>query len=74
MNDIDLAFIPIGDNFTMGIDDAVQAADFVECGRIMGVHYNTFGYIVIDTAEATRKFEEAGKELLLPGIGESLEV
>ncbi len=68
----DLAVLPIGDNFTMGIADAVQAADFVACGRVLGVHYNTFGYIVIDTDEATRKFEAAGKKLLLPGIGESL--
>ena len=70
----DLAVLPIGDNFTMGIADAIQAADFVACGRVLGVHYNTFGYIVIDTDEATRQFEAAGKKLLLPGIGESLTV
>jgi L-ascorbate metabolism protein UlaG (beta-lactamase superfamily) len=70
----DLAVLPIGDNFTMGVADAIQAADFVECVRVMGVHYNTFGYIVIDTADASRQFDAAGKELLLPGIGESLEV
>ena len=70
----DLAVLPIGDNFTMGIADAIQAADFVACGRVLGVHYNTFGYIVIDTDDATRQFEAAGKKLLLPGIGESLTV
>lgn len=70
----DLAVLPIGDNFTMGISDAVQAAAFVECDRVLGVHYNTFGYIVIDTEEATRQFEAAGRKLLLPGIGESVEV
>lgn len=70
----DLAVLPIGDNFTMGIADAVQAAGFVECDRVLGVHYNTFGYIVIDAEDASRQFEAAGKELLLPGIGESLDV
>lgn len=70
----DLAVLPIGDNFTMGVADAIRAADFVECDRVLGVHYNTFGYIAIDTEEASRQFDAAGKELLLPGIGESLKV
>lgn len=70
----DLAVLPIGDNFTMGIADAVQAADFVECRHVLGVHYNTFGYIAIDTDEAARQFEAAGKKLLLPGIGEALNI
>ena len=70
----DLAVLPIGDNFTMGVADAIQAADFVECSRVLGVHYNTFGYIVIDTDDALRQFEAAGKKLLLPDIGESVEV
>lgn len=70
----DLAVLPIGDNFTMGVADAIQAADFVECSRVLGVHYNTFGYIVIDTDEAVSQFEAAGKKLLLPDIGESVEV
>lgn len=70
----DLAVLPIGDNFTMGVADAVRAAEFVECDRVMGVHYNTFGYITIDTDQAVGAFAAAGKTLLLPGIGEALEV
>ncbi len=70
----DLAVLPIGDNFTMGVSDAILAADFVGCDQVMGVHYNTFGYIEIDTEAARRAFEAAGKTLLLPGIGESLQV
>lgn len=69
----DLAVLPIGDNFTMGVADAIRAAEFVECDRVMGVHYNTFGYITIDTDQARKAFSAAGKTLLLPGIGESLE-
>lgn len=71
---LDLAVLPIGDNFTMGIDDAVTAADFLECKNIMGYHYDTFGYIEIDHKEARKKFSEAGKELQLLDIGASLEV
>lgn len=70
----DLAILPIGDNFTMGVSDAIQAASFVECSRVLGVHYNTFGYITIDTEAAVKEFEQASKTLLLPGIGQSVEV
>ncbi|NAS13451.1 metal-dependent hydrolase [Poritiphilus flavus] len=71
---LDLAVLPIGDNFTMGIDDAILAAEFVGSNRIMGYHYDTFGYIEIDHKEAVEKFRVSGKELLLPSIGESIEV
>lgn len=71
---LDLAILPIGDNFTMGIEDAIIASDFVECDKVMGVHYDTFGYIEIDHEEAKRKFYDAGKDLMLLEIGESLEL
>lgn len=65
------AALPIGDNFTMGVDDAIKAADFVGCNEILGVHYNTFPPIRIDTAEAVQKFQAANKRLHLLQIGES---
>lgn len=71
---LDLAILPIGDNFTMGVDDAVLAAGFLECDKIMGYHYDTFGYIEIDHDEARQKFRAAGKELHLLEIGASLTV
>ena len=71
---LDLAILPIGDNFTMGVDDAIIASDFVECDKVLGVHYDTFGYIEIDHEEAKRKFYEAGKDLMLFEIGESIEL
>lgn len=71
---LDLAILPIGDNFTMGIDDAIHASDFVECDKILGVHYDTFGYIEIDHAAAKRKFFENDKDLMLLDIGESIEL
>jgi L-ascorbate metabolism protein UlaG (beta-lactamase superfamily) len=39
---VDLAALPIGDNFTMGPDDAVIAAQFVKAKRVIPIHYNTF--------------------------------
>ncbi|MDC8004879.1 metal-dependent hydrolase [Aureisphaera galaxeae] len=71
---LDMAILPIGDNFTMGVDDAIIASDFVECNRILGVHYNTFGFIEIDTQVAQEKFSNAGKELVLLEIGGTVEV
>ncbi len=71
---LDLAILPIGDNFTMGIDDAVIASDFVECHKVLGYHFDTFGYIEIDHTEAKNTFSEKGKELLLLDIGEHIEL
>lgn len=71
---LDLAILPIGDNFTMGIDDAIIASNFVECDKVLGVHYDTFGFIEIDHEEAKRKFYDAGKDLMLLEIGESIEL
>lgn len=68
---IDAAFLPIGDNFTMGVDDAIRAAGFIGCSNIIGMHYDTFGYIKIDKEEAVRKFAAAGLNLRLIPIGES---
>ncbi|GAA4898434.1 metal-dependent hydrolase [Flaviramulus aquimarinus] len=71
---LDLAILPIGDNFTMGIDDAILASDFVECDKILGYHYDTFGYIEIDHEVAKRKFFEKDKDLMLLEIGGSIEL
>lgn len=68
------AVLPIGDNFTMDVADAVKAADFIRCNKIVGVHYNTFGFIKINTTEAVAAFETTGKSLLLPAIGETIDI
>lgn len=59
------AALCIGDNFTMGIEDAIRAADFVKCNEILGVHYDTFPPIEIDHAGACASFRAAGKNLYL---------
>ncbi|MCA1762121.1 MAG: metal-dependent hydrolase [Cryomorphaceae bacterium] len=71
---IDCAFLPIGDNFTMGADDAVVAAEFVNCKSVIGMHYDTFPYIEIDGEEAKAKFKKAGANLALMEIGETIEI
>ncbi len=71
---LDLAILPIGNNFTMDIDDAIIASDFVECDKILGYHYDTFGYIKINHEEAKKKFFDKGKDLMLLEIGASLEL
>ena len=71
---LDLAILPIGDNFTMGIDDAIIASDFVQCDKILGYHFDTFGFIEIDHEAAKRKFFDKDKDLMLLDIGESLEL
>lgn len=70
--DIDFAVMPIGDNFTMGIEDAVKAADFVGTDKIIGMHYDTFPYVVIDKDHAKKTASVAGKKLILLNIGESI--
>jgi L-ascorbate metabolism protein UlaG (beta-lactamase superfamily) len=71
---IKFAFLPIGNNFTMGIDNAVIASNFIRCENIIGMHYDTFDVIKIDHTEAKKAFEIAGKELFLMQIGESKEM
>ena len=66
------ACLPLGDNFTMGIDDALIASDFIKCNNIIGMHYDTFGYIKINHNEAKEKFSKAGKILHLLEIGTSI--
>ncbi len=68
---LDFAILPIGDNFTMGIDDAILASDFIDCNKIIGCHYDTFGYIKIDHASAQKAFAAKGKELILLPLNES---
>lgn len=66
------AALPIGGTFTMDVDDAVRASDFLACREILGLHYNTFSPIRIDEQEALRKFEATGKRLHLPKPGETI--
>ena len=71
---IDLAILPIGDNFTMGVKSALKACEYLECKKVLGYHYDTFGYIKIDKIKAINRFAKKRKELNLLPIGDSLKI
>ena len=68
---VDFAFLPLGNNYTMGVDNAIIAAQFIACDHIVGMHYDTFGLIRIDHQEAIQKFDATGKSLYLLPVGSS---
>jgi L-ascorbate metabolism protein UlaG (beta-lactamase superfamily) len=72
--DLQFAVLPIGDMLTMGVDDAIEAAQFVKTNKILGVHYDTFGFIKIDRQAAVKQFEESGITLALPEIGDVIDL
>jgi L-ascorbate metabolism protein UlaG (beta-lactamase superfamily) len=69
---VSFCILPIGDNFTMGYEDAARAAHMISCHTVVGVHYNTFPYITIDIDKTKAHFERNGLDLQLPGIGEAI--
>jgi L-ascorbate metabolism protein UlaG (beta-lactamase superfamily) len=71
---IKFAFLPIGNNYTMGIDNAVIASDYIRCEKIIGMHYDSFDPIKIDHEDAVKKFDQTSKELILMKIGSSLDI
>ena len=66
------AVLPLGDNFTMGIEDAIRVAEFAQASKVIGVHYDTFGYIKIDHQDAIATFKAKNIELTLLEIGDSI--
>ena len=71
---LDLAILPIGDNFTMGVGDAIICSDMINCNKVIGVHFDTFPPITVDQDKAIEEFKAADKELILLGIGENIEL
>lgn len=71
---LDFAVLCIGDHFTMGVEDAIQAAKWVGVKNVAGVHYDTFPPIVLDRAAAVKKFKKAGLKLHLPAINSSVKL
>jgi L-ascorbate metabolism protein UlaG (beta-lactamase superfamily) len=72
MHPLDLALLPIGDNFTMGIDDAVKAVEFLRPKKVVPIHYNTFPIIECDPGDFVRKVKGAEVIILEPGQSLSL--
>lgn len=73
MNQIHVAALPIGDNFTMGIDDAVKATEFLQPDMVIPIHYKTFDVIDVDPEEFVSKVQSKGFKAKILNIGESLD-
>lgn len=71
---LDFAFLPVGDNFTMGVDDACQAAKMVKCKNIIGMHFDTFPPIEVDHTLAKNTFAHHELNLTLPIINQTIEL
>ena len=69
---IDLAFLPIGDNFTMGPEDAAYAAKLLGAKTIVPIHFNTFPPIKQDPNQFIKMLDNKNGKVLLPG--ESIEL
>jgi L-ascorbate metabolism protein UlaG (beta-lactamase superfamily) len=74
LNPIDLALLPIGDNFTMDADDAAEAAALLNTKQAMPIHFDTFPAISADPKEFIRKVENRGIKGRLCAFGETIEV
>jgi len=74
MNPIDVALIPIGDNFTMGIDDAAKAVEFLQPKMAIPMHFKTFDIIEADPKVFIELVKSMGVESLILEYGNSLEV
>lgn len=72
-NDIDVAFLPIGDNFTMGPEDAAQAAAWLQSKIVVPIHYNTFPVIEQDPKTFVDMLDE-GIEGKVLRSGESMNI
>lgn len=72
--DIDIAFLPIGSNFTMDIDDALRAANFVEANDVIGMHYDTFPYIEVNHQQVLQASKESEIKLHLLKIEETKKI
>jgi L-ascorbate metabolism protein UlaG (beta-lactamase superfamily) len=72
---IDLAILPIGDNFTMGPDDALRAVKLIEPRQVVPIHYNTFDVIKQDPHAWARRVEsETSAKVVVMGPGDTLEL
>ena len=72
MTPLDYMLLPIGDNYTMGIDDAVKAAELANPKTVIPMHYNTFEEIAADPEEFKLKIEKQGKICRILKFGEEI--
>ena len=70
----DVAILPIGDNFTMGVDDAVKAAEFIDAKMFIPMHYNTFPVVEVDVNDFIGRVQAQGQNAQIVAPGEGYEV
>lgn len=73
MNPVDVMLVPIGDNFTMGIDDAAKAVELVHPKFVIPMHYNTFPIIQADPQKFLQKVSSKGFKGRVMNSGETFE-
>ena len=71
---LDLAILPIGDNYTMGPDDALRAVKFLQPKKVLPIHYDTFPLIEQNPHDFVQKVESRGLRAKALAIGESCEI
>ena len=74
MNSLDYMLLPIGDNFTMGITDAVKAVELANPKVAIPMHYNTFDVIKSDPNEFKKKVESIGKKCRVMNFGQEIDL
>lgn len=74
LNAIDVAFLPIGDNFTMGPDDAAKAAEMLQAKTVIPIHYNTWPLIEQDPEKFKEKLKAAGINCIIIPFNNSIEI
>jgi len=74
INKIDFAFMPVGDRYTMDVEDAIAAANFVGTKKIIGMHFDTWPDIEIDHETSVLLASSRMVELYLPDIGETIKM
>jgi len=74
MNGVDVMFLPIGDNFTMGIEDAVKAVEFVRPKVVVPMHYKTWDIIDAEPEVFARKAEKLGVRVVILQPNQTLEI
>ena len=71
---LDVALLPIGDNFTMGVDDAVKATDLLSARMNIPMHYDTFDVVKADAVDFVSKVEARGGQARVIRPGERFEL
>lgn len=74
LNHIDVMMVPIGDNFTMGIDDAAKACEFVNPDLVIPMHYNTFPVIETDPNRFKEEVENLGFACAVLEFGQEINI